>query len=123
MPTDNMISISDISGARRSTSRNLASLTSSTSQPRGLGLLQPTSGVFQTDEHSILKAKIRGTATTQSFMMGSSFSFIRSKLMLFIGDAVVVDDLLATDATSAEILNFLKSDGPKKLTFFFQVGV
>ena len=116
MPTDDLILMGDMSNARKVTSRNLASLVS-TGPQRLSSTLQPSSPF---SEANIRKSKLRGSAS-QSFMMGSTFSFIRSKLLLFIGDTVAVDDLLAMDATSEEILNFLTADGPRKLTFFYQV--
>jgi hypothetical protein len=118
MATDSMILIGDMSNARKATSRNLASLVSTAPQ-RNTSTLQQTLSPFS--EANIRKNKLRGSES-QSFMMGSTFSFIRSKLLLFIGDTAAVDDLLAMDSTSVEILNFLKADGPRKLTFFYQVS-
>ena len=121
MPSD-IISISDISGTRRATSRNLVSLVS-TSPPKSL-LSQASLQQFSADDPSSSRRfKHRVSSATQSFMMGATFSYIRSKLLLFIGDTLLVDELLATDSTTTEILNFMKADGPRKLTFFFQVHV
>jgi len=119
MSTENLVSITDISAARRATSKNLTSLLPS-SPPKGLSLLQQSSlSPFPTDD--VRKIKQRIPSLNQSFAMGSAFSFIRAKLLIFIGDPLLVDDLLATDSTASEIQNFLKADGPRKLTFFYQV--
>jgi hypothetical protein len=117
MPTDNLILTGDTSDARKATTRNLASLVSTAPQ-RVSSILKSTS--IPVSEANIRKSKLRGS-TSKSFMMDPTFSFIRSKLLLFIEDTIAVDDLLDMDTTSVEILNFLKADGPRKLTFFYQV--
>lgn len=57
------------------------------------------------------------------FVVGAGVSFIRSRLIVSVGEGntKIVDKILSEDTTIAEISRFFQADGPRRLIFMYQV--